>query len=281
MLSIVLAVALGLLSALSVAAGTVIRHQLADIAPDEDSGIRGIWAVVSRPAWWGGIGLAVLGYVFQVGALAFGSLLLVQPLLVMKLMFTLPLSARVNGRRINVFETAWAAVLTVAVAVLVILGRPTEAAGVPGPKVWVPALAIGAAVFCGMFLLARTRLPGDRALLLGLATGFLYGFFAVLGKAVVDIAVHKGPGAAATAWELWLLASLMIVGTLAQQAAFNAGPLSNSLPAMTTAEPVVAFVLGYAILGERFQVHGVGWVWMALALTAMVAATVELARRET
>ena len=123
MLSIVLAVALGLLSALSVAAGTVIRHQLADIAPDEDSGIRGIWAVVSRPAWWGGIGLAVLGYVFQVGALAFGSLLLVQPLLVMKLMFTLPLSAHVNGRRINVFETAWAAVLTVAVAVLVHGGR--------------------------------------------------------------------------------------------------------------------------------------------------------------
>ncbi|WP_448851755.1 DMT family transporter [Corynebacterium sp. 335C] len=281
MLSIVVAVTLGLLSALSVAAGTVIRHQLADILPEEDAGLRGVWAVISRPAWWGGVGLAILGYVFQVGALAFGSLLLVQPLLVMKLMFTLPLSARVNGRRISIFETAWAAVLTVAVGVLVILGRPTEGSGAPGLHVWIPSLVIGTVVFWGMFLLARTRLPGDRALMLGLATGFLYGFFAVLGKAVVDVAVHEGLGAAAMAWQLWLLVALMVIGTMAQQAAFNAGPLSNSLPAMTTAEPVTAFVLGYAILGERFQVEGVGWIWMGLALVAMIASTVVLARRET
>lgn len=276
----IVAATLALLSAFSVAGGTVMRHQLAEILPEEADGLHGVWQVVSRPAWWAGVGLAVLGYVFQVAALAFGSLLLVQPLLVMKLMFSLPLSARINGRGISAFETAWATVLTVAVAVLIVLGRPIEGAAIPGWRVWVPALITGTAVFWALVALGRWRLPSDKAVILGIATGFLYGFFAVLGKAAVDVAVSAGLRALLMSWQLWLLVVLMILGTIIQQAAFNAGPLARSLPAMTTAEPLTAFVLSYLILGERFQVTGLGWVFMGLALVAMVAATIVLARRE-
>lgn len=64
-----------------------------------------------------------------------------------------------------------------------------------------------------------------------------------------------------------------------QQASFNAGALRNSLPAMTCAEPVVAFVLGYVVLGEKFQAQGTQWIWMAAALVAMIASTVVLSRK--
>ena len=64
-----------------------------------------------------------------------------------------------------------------------------------------------------------------------------------------------------------------------QQLSFNAGALKNSLPAMTIVEPLVAFSLGYAVLGERFQVTtSVGWFSMCVALTVMVGATVALSR---
>ena len=96
-----LAVLLGLGSALTIAWGTVIRHRLADELPDGAGTMSGVWAVVSRPKWWAGVILAMTGYGLQIAALAFGTLLLVQPLLVMSLMFTLPLAAKIAGRRIS------------------------------------------------------------------------------------------------------------------------------------------------------------------------------------
>lgn len=274
-----LAVALGLASALSIAWGTVIRHQLSGVLPDGTGTLRGVLGVVARPLWWAGLGLAMLGYGLQIGALAFGSLLLVQPLLVMKLMFTLPLSARVNGRRISRTETAWATVLSIAVAVLIILGRPLPGAARPPLAIWLPALAVGAVVFLLMYRGADRLRRGPKAVLLGLATGLLYGYVAVLSKAVVDVGVREGGLALAASWELWLLIALALVGTGVQQASFNAGALRHSLPAMTCGEPIIAFALGYVVLGERFQVSGWNWAALAAALAAMVVATVQLSRR--
>ena len=79
-----------------------------------------ILTVISRPLWWAGTGTALLGYFLQTIALGFGTLLVVQPVLVLSLMFTLPLSALYDGRRISKTETFWSGALTVAVAVLVI-----------------------------------------------------------------------------------------------------------------------------------------------------------------
>ncbi|WJY98829.1 hypothetical protein CHAN_00960 [Corynebacterium hansenii] len=270
---------LGLGSALSIAWGTVIRHRLADELPDDAGTMSGVWSVVSRPMWWAGVLLALAGYGLQIGALAFGTLLLVQPLLVMSLMFTLPLAARIAGRRISKSETAWAVLLTVAVAVLVMLGRPLPGDPQPPLARWIPALAIGAVVFAVMYHAAGTLLRSEKALVLGLATGWLYGFVAVLSKAVVDIWVHGDLGEFVRSWELWSLLALALVGVAVQQASFNAGALRNSLPAMTCAEPVVAFALGYAVLGEKFQTQGSQWVWMGAALVAMIASTVALSRK--
>ena len=51
--------------------------------------------LLRRPLWWAGTAAAVAGgYVFQALALAKGSLLLVQPILVSGLLFALPLSAQ-------------------------------------------------------------------------------------------------------------------------------------------------------------------------------------------
>lgn len=274
-----LAVMLGLGSALSIAWGTVIRHRLADELPDDAGTMSGVWSVVSRPMWWAGVLLALAGYGLQIGALAFGTLLLVQPLLVMSLMFTLPLAAKFAGRRISKSETAWAVLLTIAVGVLVMLGRPLPGDPQPPLSRWIPALAVGAVVFAVMYHAAGTLLRSEKALVLGLATGWLYGFVAVLSKAVVDIWVHGDLGEFVRSWELWSLLALALVGVAVQQASFNAGALRNSLPAMTCAEPVVAFALGYAVLGEKFQAQGSQWVWMGAALVAMIASTVALSRK--
>ena len=82
-----------------------------------------VLTLLRRPLWWAGTAAASPGYVFQALALANGSLLLVQPILVSALLFALPLSARLANRRVTRGEWMWAVVLTIALAVFVVLAQ--------------------------------------------------------------------------------------------------------------------------------------------------------------
>lgn len=221
----------------------------------------------------------LLGYAFQIVALGFGTLLVVQPILVLSLMFTLPLSAKLSGRRISKSETAWAALLTVAVAVIVVLGRPQAGVAQPSLPRWLTALGIGVVIFVVMYLASLRLRSSNRALILGSITGGIMGYVAVLSKAVTDIFARSGVLDLLISWELWGLIGLAVIGTAVQQASFNAGPLKNSLPAMTVVEPIFAFALGYTILGEKFDVSGYEWTYMAAALVIMIVSTVVLSRK--
>ena len=140
-----LAIFFGLASALTIAWGTVVRHRVAEDSGGTDTS--SVVAAITRVRWWAGLGLSFLGYAFQIVALGFGTLLVVQPILVLSLMFTLPLSAKLSGRRISKSETAWAALLTVAVAVIVVLGRPQAGVAQPSLPRWLTALGIGVVIF--------------------------------------------------------------------------------------------------------------------------------------
>ena len=277
-----LAVLFAFASAMTIAWGTVVRHRIAEELPGngETLGDSPILAVISRPLWWAGTFCALLGYVFQIVALGFGTLLIVQPVLVLKLMLTLPLAAKYAGKRITFGEMFWATVLSVAVGIMVIWGRPLPGAKDAPIMIWVISLAIGIVVLTALDRYAHMQFTSQKALLLGIVTGALFGYVAVLSKAAVDVFVNGGFLAGMTAWQTYALILGAAVGTIIQQSSFSAGDLKNSLPAMTISEPIVAFSLGYLILGERFQIHGGEWFFMALALAAMIISTVVLARRE-
>lgn len=276
-----IAVLFALASALTIAWGTVVRHRIAEQAPGDGSTLKNapILTVISRPLWWAGTGTALLGYFLQTVALGFGTLLVVQPVLVLSLMFTLPLSALYDGRRISKTETFWSGALTVAVTVLVLLGRPLPGLTHPPLDRWVPALAIGIIAMAALERFAHMRPNHEKALLLGIVTGALFGYVAVLSKAAVEIFQHYGFLGLLTNWEGYALVLGATLGTAVQQSSFNAGALKNSLPAMTIAEPIVAFALGYVVLGEKFQVTDLGWLWMALALITMIVSTVVLSQK--
>ncbi|AGP31764.1 DMT family transporter [Corynebacterium terpenotabidum] len=276
-----LAVVFALLSALTVAWGTVLRHQIAEqTSGDPDNAHRSpLLAAILRPKWWGGVLCALAGYGLQFIALGFGTLLVVQPILVLSLMFTLPLSAKFDGRRVARSEMFWAGLLTIAVGVLVIWGRPLPGRSTPDLDAWIVALAIGIVAIIVAAWFAGHRPSHQRALILGLITGVIMGYLAVLSKAVVDIFAVDSVHGLLISWELYGLLACAAIGTGVQQLSFNAGALKNSLPAMTIAEPIVAFVLGYLLLGEKFQVYGLGWLAMAAALAVMIVGTVILSRK--
>lgn len=277
----ILAVVFALLSALTVAWGTILRHQVAEQTSGDRDNAHGtpVFAAIARPRWWAGVFCALAAFGLQIIALAFGTLLVVQPVLVLSLMFTLPLAARFDGQRVSRSEMAWATLLTVAVGVIVVWGRPLPGSDFPSLNRWIIVIGVGAVILLGfMWLSSRLRMR-TRALILGAVTGAIMGYLAVLSKSVVNIFTADGAAAVLTSWEIYGLIACAIIGTLVQQASFNAGALKNSLPAMTIVEPIVAFALGYMVLGERFQTEGIQWLLMAAALVVMIVSTVILSRR--
>lgn len=276
-----LAVVFALASALTIAWGTVVRHRIAaDATLDGSFKSSPVINAIRRPLWWAGTGTALLGYGFQIVALGFGTLLVVQPILVLSLMFTLPLATWYDGRRMRAHETFWALVLTASVTVLVLLGRPAAGDTQPPWERWVWAFGLGALVLGGIWVLAEFLRGPSRALALGVVTGALFGYVAVLSKAFVDIALTQGAWGVIANWETYGLILGATLGTTVQQYSFNAGALHHSLPAMTVSEPIVAFSLGYAVLREQFQVStALGWAAMGLALVGMIAATFMLTRK--
>lgn len=274
MLSNLIAIAFALASALVIAWGTVVRQRIA-----ENSGRSVMRTAMASPLWWIGTASAVIAYGLQLIALGFGTLLIVQPILVLSLMFTLPLAAWYQGRRMSSEELIWCSLLTISVGVILIFGRPTGGITSPPLERWLPSFALGLAAMVFFSVLAQ-RIRTQRALLLGVVCGILYGFVAVLSKAVVDTFMESGISGLLTSWPFYTLVIAAGSGTVLQQYSFHAGPLKHSLPAMKIIEPLIAFTLGYAVLSEQFQVHTFfGWTVMALAVATMVFATIVLSQK--
>lgn len=251
-----LAVGLALLAAVLFALASVAQQRTAADVPDEQAGGLGLMSVlVRRPLWWAGSLGDAGGYAAQAAALAFGSLLLVQPLLVTTLLVALPLGARAARRPLGRATATWAVLLAVALAVFVVVGDPT--AGIPDAPAgrWLPAGIVIVLVLAGCLGGVAGRRGTVRSALLAVATGVLYGVTAAMTKSVVAT-LDDGLLAVLTNWETYALAVAVTAGTLLQQAAFQAGDLRAALPAVTVGEPVVAAVLGLAVLEEQIRANG-------------------------
>jgi drug/metabolite transporter (DMT)-like permease len=276
-----LTVVSALLAAVFAAVGIVVRQRATmDVPPEAGVSPVMLKTLLRTPLWWAGTSVAVLGYGFQALALAHGSLILVQPLLVSALLFALPLSARLAQRRVSNSEWGWAVLLTVALTVFVLLAR-TEPGEYSVPTFSLAVLCVGTAAFVAVTVALAVRASGtSRAVLLALAVGVLFGVMAVLTKIVMHAATHGNAGSILTSPALYLLIVVAIVGTVLQQSAFHAGALQTSVPTMLVLEPVVAVVLGAVVLSEDMSVSGLEAAALSLVVAAMVAATIALGRGE-
>jgi drug/metabolite transporter (DMT)-like permease len=276
-----LAVLFALLAAVFMAVGIVVRQRATmDVPPEKGVSTLMLMTLVRRPLWWAGTGSAVAGFVFQALALGYGSLILVQPILVSALLFALPLSARLAGRRVSRAEWLWAVLLTAALTVFVALAK----AKAGDYDVSVP-VTVGVAVVCGAAVLgciaiAVRAVDWRRAVLLAVAVGVLFGVVAVLTKIVMHNITEGRVEAVLTTPALYLVVLLGVGATLLQQSAFHAGSLQTSVPTMLVLEPAVAVVLGSVLLGEHLSITGWEPVALVVAIAAMVAATIALGREE-
>lgn len=275
-----IAALLALSSALCVAIGDVLQQQATHQIADTSIGNLKLFAKLLRnQRWrWGAL-LLVASIALQAAALDHGSVLLVQALLVLSLLFALPINARLAHRAMTGREWVWAVLLTAAVTVIVTVGNPQPGNSRASLDVWAVVVAVLGPLLIGCLAAARIWGGAVAAVLLAFVSGAMWGIFAVLTKGVVHL-LGEGGWAVTRSPELyaWLLVALG--GFAWEQSAFRAGALAASMPTLEVSQPIVAAVLGIAVLGETLNTSHIGVIALTVATLVMAAAAVELARGE-
>jgi hypothetical protein len=260
----------------------VVRQRSAHSITEGEVGHLTLFSMLVRNRnWWlGGLG-DVASYILIAVALDYGAIMLVSCLQVTVLLFAMPIYARVSGHRITRSEWVWAVILAAGLALLIKVGDPTAGEKRGSVEDWfIVAIVMGPAlVLC---VLAARVLKGRpaSAVLLGAVSGSSLALFIVLTKAITQV-VHHGGHHLLHTWEtpFWILAG--VSGMIFQQSAFRAGSLTASLPTITVAKPIVAVILGIAVLKETLQLKSQPEWALLIALTVLViVSTVMLARGE-
>ena len=229
------------------------------------------------PRWLAATFGNIVGYTLQACALAAGSLLVVQPILVTTLVFALPLGARWNHRRITRRDVMWAVALCVALAVFLLASHPSGGHDVTAFRDWLPSIVVASIVVLAAAIVGTLSTGRRRALAFAIVAGTSVGFASALTKSVVH---HLGRDPLGTLghWELYALGVAALTGVFCQQLAFQAGSLEISFPATMVLDPVVSVIVGIAALDERVQASGAMWLVIAAAVATLVAGTIALAR---
>ncbi|MEE4024154.1 DMT family transporter [Gordonia sp. PKS22-38] len=256
---------LSVAAALMIAGGTVMRQRSSYAS-----------GAIAR-GWWLGAAIAICGFGAQVVALGLGSILLVQPIVVLAILFALPMEAWADHRWPLRVEWVWGAVLVACVTVFLVISRPEPSQRRPD-EVLVAATvgAVIAVVLCCVVAAERSN-RHYKALLYGVAAGTLFGVSALLVKAVAVRLVHDLEHALRYP-ELYLFVLVGVAAIIAQQRAFGAGELQTSFPALTVMELAVSMALGVVLLGENLTVSVPTALFLGVVLAVMVRAVLELTR---
>ena len=256
-----LVVGLSLAAAFFFAVSSSLKHVSAACAPDAQTLQLGklaqfVRATLTHRLWLGGIGCDVAGLALQIVALHLGALAVVQPLLISGLLFALIVRQRFERRRIAARQLAWAAGLTASLAGFLLLAGMGSNSVPHQPVDRMPAAVaalVGAALIVMCIGLGRRQRGGGRAAaLLGVAVGTIYAVAAALLKALTDIAV-RSPFDALVSWQLYTVVLLGAAGLLLNQLALQAGPLTASLPAEATVDPLFSIVIGVVVYDEHIR----------------------------
>ena len=281
-------VGLSLAAAFFFAVSTTLKKASAavtdDAPPRLSSGdVAAVAKTIRHPLWLAGVLADVLGLSLQVTALHFGTLTVVQPLLVSGLLFAL-LLRHWESPRITRAEVAWALTLSGCLIGFLVLSGSVSGAQHPATADRLPAViaaVVGVITAVGCLTIARHRVPpAGRAALIGVAVGVVYATTAALIKATTNVLSRHGPVAMLLSWQLYVVLGLGARRTVLDPAGIPSRPLTASLPAISTVDPLLSVTIGVVVYDEHLRRGPLGGALLAVLLLLLVTAVVGLGRVE-
>jgi drug/metabolite transporter (DMT)-like permease len=275
------AILLAVAASLCTATSSVCQRLGASKTGADSFGLGLIVRLARRPVWLAGIGFMILGFAFQVSALHFGALALVQPILALELLFVFAYMAILGSRRVQLRDWLAASGMSVGLALFLLAAAPSGGQPhAPGSSWWLAGLATAGVVLAGLVaafgLGARRGAQGARrAAVLGAATGLCWGFVAAVIK---EFSSQLGAGAVAifSSWPVYALIGGGAASLLLASHALASGPLAASQPGFTILDPLAASLLGMFLFGEHIRTGTLDLAAEAVGLALVVAGVVAL-----
>lgn len=212
-------------------------------------GGKAVLTMLREPAWVVGTLLLGLAIIFQLGALAFAPLIVVQPLGAVALVVTALLNARLASIRLD-HRTVRSIVLCligigifVFIAAIFAIERPIR------DQQLLTVLALLVVALGGLGALWWFFRSRANAVFYIVAAGVLYGFVVTLSKVVINRIISGQ-----FEWLTVLCAVAMLIavlaGSYAVQLAHASGPPDLVIAGLTVIDPLIAVLIGVTVLGE-------------------------------
>jgi drug/metabolite transporter (DMT)-like permease len=280
------AILLAVAASFCTATASVAQRQGARSVPETGGfGVGLMLRLARRPVWLLGIASMIAGFLFQLTALRYGALALVQPILALELLLVFGFMAVAGRRRVRIKRRDWAAAAAMSAGIAVFLRLASPSGGrlhAPGTSWLLAALiTLGVVLVAVSAAFGLGRRPGAsstrRAALLGSATGIAWGFVAAVIK---ELSSHLGGGVGAvlSTWSLYVLVVVGAATMLLASHALAAGPLAASQPGFTILDPLSAGLLGVFLFSEHIRTGPWDLAGEALALALVVAGASGLSR---
>lgn len=224
--------------------------------------------LLKRPSWVFGTLLLGLAIVFQLVALVFSPLVVVQPLGAVALVVTTVLNARFShvrptGRSLLAICLCIGGVgAFVSIAAFTTRNVPVTESELITILI---ILAVVLVAFGVLFALLRDRF---KAIVYVVGAGVLYGFVATLAKTVIA-RVQQGAFDWLTAVCLIGLLAAVVLGAFFVQNAYSSGPPDLVIAGLTVIDPMVAVAIGIFVLHEAAQAPL--WAAIAFLIAGLVA----------
>jgi hypothetical protein len=237
-----------------------------------------IFRLARRPVWLLGIVSMIGGFAFQLTALRFGALALVQPILAVELLLVFGFMAVAGRRQVRIKRRDWLAAAAMSAGIAAFLGVASPSGGrlhASGSS-WLLAglVTLGVVLLALAVAFGLGERPGApatrRAAVLGSATGISWGFVAAVIK---ELSSHLGQGLGAifSTWSPYVLVAVGAATMLLASHALAAGPLAASQPGFTILDPLSASLLGVFLFGEHIRTGPADLAGEALALALVIA----------
>ena len=169
-----IAALLALGAALCIAIGDVLQQRAAHRITDRSVGhVEFVANLLRNQRWWWGTLLLAASIALQAAALGPGSVLVVQALLMLSLLFALPINASLSRRAVTGGEWIWAGLLTAAVMVIVIVGNPQAGRASASLQTWAVVAAVLGPLLVACVLVGRIWDGAMAAVLFAFVSGAL------------------------------------------------------------------------------------------------------------
>lgn len=270
-------IVLALVASFFFALGLVLQEKAASRQPDSAVGAGFLVRLIRNPLWLLGTASQAVGFVAQAIALGIGRIVIVQPLLVATIVFSLPIARVVSGRPINRVEWLGALIVSGGLAALLIVSKTDAGRDDASFGLWMVVSAVCVGIAGLLFALARGRSPAVRAGLLGTAAGILFGLTAALTKTTVA-RFDEGVLEVVLDWHLYALIVLSVAAVWLQQAALQTGALAAAVASTMAFDPLSSIPLGIIVFDEQLHETAFGITVSLLALAVTLLGLVVLAR---